>query len=257
MKKSYAGLFDLRGRIAVVTGAFGLIGREIAEVLADFGAKVYSADLLAVGRLPAAGRTRFVPMDITSESSVQKTLSRIHSREKRIDILVNCAYPRTSDWGMDMESVPMESWHTNVNSHLGGYFCVSRAAAVMMKKRRRGSIINLASIYGMVAPDFSIYKGTGMTMPAAYAAIKGGIISISRYMAAYYGKWNIRVNVISPGGVFDSQHPAFVRAYTAKTPLERMAAPRDVAAAALYLAADASSYVTGLNLPVDGGRTIL
>jgi NAD(P)-dependent dehydrogenase (short-subunit alcohol dehydrogenase family) len=124
-----------------------------------------------------------------------------------------------------------------------------------MKVQGGGSIVNLASIYGVVAPDFSIYEGSTMTMPVAYAAIKGGVIAFSKYMATYYAKDNIRVNCVSPGGVFDKQSGSFVEKYIAKTPLGRMATPGDIVGAVLYLASAASSYVTGHNLIVDGGWT--
>ena len=126
-----------------------------------------------------------------------------------------------------------------------------------MKTKRSGSIINLASIYGIVAPDFSIYKNTKMTMPAAYSAIKGGIISFTKYLASYYGKFNIRVNCISPGGLHDKQPQTFVKKYIKKTPLRRMARSGDIVGGIIYLASDASKYVTGHNLVIDGGFSII
>jgi NAD(P)-dependent dehydrogenase (short-subunit alcohol dehydrogenase family) len=143
----------------------------------------------------------------------------------------------------------------NVNSHLGGHFLCCQKVAEQMKLQGSGSIINFASIYGVVAPDFSIYEGTTMTMPVAYSAIKGGIIALSKYLATYYAKDNIRVNCVSPGGVFDNQADNFVEKYLAKTPLGRMGTPKDMVGAVLYLASDASLYVTGFNLIVDGGWT--
>jgi NAD(P)-dependent dehydrogenase (short-subunit alcohol dehydrogenase family) len=124
-----------------------------------------------------------------------------------------------------------------------------------MKLQGGGSIINFASTYGVVAPDFSIYKGTTMTMPVAYSAIKGGVIAFSKYMSSYCAKDNIRVNCVSPGGIFDKQPVGFVEKYIAKTPLGRMGTPEDLVGAVLYLASDASLYVTGHNLIVDGGWT--
>jgi len=124
-----------------------------------------------------------------------------------------------------------------------------------MKQNGGGSIINLASTYGVVAPDFSIYEGTAMTMPAAYSAIKGGIITFTKYLAIYYAPYKVRVNAISPGGVFDNQDPSFVEHYGKRTPLGRMARPAEIVGGAVYLASDASSYVTGHNLMIDGGWT--
>ncbi len=253
----YRNLFSCKDKVALVTGGLGLIGKEIVRGLSDFGAEVCIADIneLQMEGLKFLNSVNFQPLDITSEDSIRKTLQSVIKKYKKIDILVNCAYPRTSDWGARCEDVTFDSWNINVNSHLGGYFMCSQKVAEQMKVQQGGSIINFASIYGVVAPDFSIYKGTTMTMPVAYSAIKGGIITLSKYMAIYYAKDNIRVNCISPGGIFDKQQADFVERYIAKTPLGRMAIPKDIVGAVLYLASDASSYVTGHNLIVDGGWT--
>src|SRR3989304_8747593 len=143
----------------------------------------------------------------------------------------------------------------NVDNHLGGYFVMCKETAMIMKERGGGSMINLASIYGVVAPDFSIYEGTEMTMPVAYASIKAGVIAMTKYIATYFGTHNIRANVISPGGIHDNQAPSFVEKYSRKTPLGRMGKPHEIVGAVIYLASDASSYVTGQNILVDGGWT--
>lgn len=251
---NYNSLFDLSNKVAVVIGGAGLIGSEIARGLNDFSARVYIADTNrdAAQRLKIGG-VKFIHLDITSEESIRKALKKIYAESRKIDILINCAYPRTNDWGLKLEDVTFDSWKENVNNHLGGYFVCSKIAAELMKKRSRGVIINFASIYGVVAPDFNIYKGTKMTMPAAYSAIKGGIISFTRYLATYYAKYNIRANVISPGGVFNQQEASFVRKYAAKTPLKRMARPQDIVGAVIFLCSDAASYITGQNILVDGG----
>ena len=256
-KLKYESLFLCRGKIAVVTGGAGLIGREIAKGLHDFGAKVYivDSDKNKSENVIRGTKIKYIYMDISSERSISKAIDRIKKENGKIDILVNSAYPRTKDWGLRFERVGFKSWKENVNSQLGGYFLCCQKVAEVMKKQKRGSIINLASIYGVTAPDFSIYKGTKMTMPAAYSAIKGGIITFTKYLATYYSEYNIRANVISPGGMFVGQHPYFVKKYKARTPLKRMGKPEDVVGAAIYLASDASSYVTGCNLMVDGGWT--
>lgn len=254
----YKDIFSCKNKVALVTGGCGLVGKEISSALADFDAKVYIADINEKEfRLSwkENGAFKFVRMDIGSEESVRKAFLKSGLKDNGLDILVNCAYPRTADWQNVFEDVSFQSWCSNLNSHLGGYFLCCQLAAEIMKKRRRGSIINIASIYGMVAPDFSLYKGTEKTMPAAYAAIKAGIIGLSRYLATYYAQYNIRANVISPGGVFNSQDPGFVRKYKKKVPLARMAEPQDIAAAVVFLASGASNYITGINLPVDGGWT--
>ena len=253
----YPNLFSCKDKVALVTGGLGLIGREIVQGLHDFGASVCIAD---INEHPMKGLKNptafnFQNLDITSEDSIRQTVDAVIGQYKKIDILVNCAYPRTGDWGARCEDVSFDSWKMNVNSHLGGYFLCCQKVAEQMIRQGGGSIINFASIYGIVAPDFSIYEGTPMTMPVAYSAIKGGVIAFSKYMASYYAKHHIRVNCVSPGGIFDKQPDSFVEKYIAKTPLARMGTPKDMVGAVLYLASDASLYVTGHNLIVDGGWT--
>ncbi len=256
-KTGYSKLFSCAGKVCVVTGGLGFLGREVVKGLSDFGGVVYAADTVEASKKSGARNKFFIPMDISSEESLREGLSAIFSKEKKIDVLVNCAYPRTKDWGDLLEKVSFSSWNENVESHLGGYFLSCRAAAEIMKENKAGgAIINFASIYGMVAPDFGVYTGTAMTMPAAYAAIKGGIINFSKYLAAYYAGFNIRVNTVSPGGVFNGQPEKFVENYVRNTPLGRMAQPEDIVGAVVYLASGASGYVTGANLVVDGGWTI-
>ena len=254
---NYTNLFSLEGKVAIITGGSGLIGREIVKALSDLGATVYIADLKEdeLFDIKGAKNAKFVSLDITSEVSVNTTVARILNESGRIDILVNSAYPRTSDWGVKFEKVPFSSWKENIDNQLGGYFLCCQKVAEQMKEQGGGSIINIGSIYGSVAPDFSIYEGTEMTMPVAYSAIKGGIIALTRYIATYYGSFNIRANVVSPGGIIDRQSETFIDRYSKKTPLGRMGTPSDVAGAVIFLASDASAYVTGQNLLVDGGWT--
>ncbi len=246
--ESYDTLFSCAGRVAVVTGAAGLLGREICAGLAAAGAEVWAADVSGLEGLDPS-----VVLDVSSEESVVRALDQVVTRAGRLDILVNCAYPRTADWGAPLESEEYASWLANVDSHLGGYFATSRAAARLMSASGGGSIVNLASIYGVVGPSYEVYEGTDMTMPSAYAAIKGGIVSITRLLATYFGPAGVRCNCVSPGGVEDRQPDSFRQRYEALTPLGRMAQPRDIVGAVVFLACDAGAYVTGHNLIVDGG----
>lgn len=253
----YKSIFKLEGKTVMLTGGSGLIGSEIAKALADFGASVYIADTdrPLVKELNDIRSIKYVPLDIASESSVESAIKSILMASGKIDVLINCAYPRTADWGLKFEKVPYDSWKQNLNDHLGGYFLTCQKVAEQMKKDGGGSIINIGSIYGVVAPDFSIYEGTEMTMPAAYAAIKGGIIALTKYMATWYGASKVRVNAVSPGGIFDDQPASFVEKYAERTPMGRMGLPGEIVGAVIYLASDASSYVTGQNIVVDGGWT--
>jgi NAD(P)-dependent dehydrogenase (short-subunit alcohol dehydrogenase family) len=177
---------------------------------------------------------------------------------KRIDGLVNNAYPRTNDWDNIFENVNLESWKKNVDMQLNSCFYLSKLVLSEMKNKSSGSIVNIASIYGIVGNDFSIYEDVeGMTSPVAYSAIKGGIINLTRYLASYFGPYSIRINCVSPGGVFNNQAESFVRKFENKVPLKRMATPIDIAPSVAFLLSDESTYITGHNLIVDGGWTAI
>ena len=250
--------FSLNGKIAVVTGGAGLIGKAICLGLAETGAKTYIADIDKKEGTKLEKRhqkLKWIEFDITDEKSVKNGIKKVIETDKKIDIWVNCAYPRTSDWSEKFEDIKLESWKKNVDMHLNGYFLCCQQAAKQMKKQKNGSIINFSSIYGVVAPDFSIYEGTNSTMPAAYSAIKGGIITFTKYLATYFAKDGIRANVICPGGIFDNQDKKFVKKYEEKTPMKRMGKPEDIVGSVIFLASDASSYMTGHALMIDGGWT--
>jgi NAD(P)-dependent dehydrogenase (short-subunit alcohol dehydrogenase family) len=245
-------MFTVKNKVIVITGASGLLGKKIVASLKNRDAKVISTDINFDNQLD----DDFI-LDITDENSVKSIVADIVKKYGRIDGWVNNAYPRTRDWGEKLEDIPFKSWRKNVDMHLNGYFLCCQVVLEHMKQQQFGSLVNMSSIYGMVAPDFSIYEGTTMTMPAAYSAIKGGINNLSRYLASYYGHCNVRVNIISPGGIFDNQPDAFVDKYNKKVPLKRMGQPHDIIGPIHFLLSDDSSYITGHNLVVDGGLTIV
>ena len=259
-KMIFPDKFQLNNKVAVVTGGAGKIGTAICHALSEAGARVYigevdmekaekvSNDIRSKGLL-----AEFVKLDITSEASIKNTISEIIQKNSRIDIWVNNAYPRTSDWGDKFEDVKLESLRRNVDMHMNGYFICSQAVLEEMKTKKCGVLINIGSHYGVLGPKFSIYEGTEMTMPAAYSLIKGGIVNFSRYLATYYAPYNIRVNAVCPGGVYDNQNPKFVEKYKKLVPLNRMAVPEDMAGLILFLSSDAASYITGQVVMVDGG----
>lgn len=243
----------INNKIIVLTGGNGLLGKSIINTLRSNGAIIINADITCIKNLDSY---EFY-CDITNELSVKQLVENVIQRFGRIDGWINNAYPRTNDWHKKFEDISFESWKKNVNMHLNGYFLCSQYALKQMKLQNDGVLINMASIYGVVGPDFSLYEGTDMTMPAAYSAIKGGIVNLTRYLAAYYGPNNVRVNCISPGGIFDNQQEQFVDRYTKKVPLKRMGNPQDIANAVLFLFSPLSSYITGHNLIVDGGWTVI
>lgn len=241
-----------------------MIGYSLAHGLASFGAHTFIADIdedsavKLAKKLEAKGlQCSAVAFDILDVVSISESIDKVLSKAGGLDVWVNSAYPKSKDWGQAFEEVSIDSWRAAVDSQMTSYCLCCREAAEAMRSRKRGSVINLGSTYGMVGPDFSIYEGTDFTMPAAYAAIKGGIINFTRYLASYYAKDGIRFNCISPGGVENYQAASFVEKYVSKTLLGRMAKPEDIAGAAVFLASDASSYVTGHNLVVDGGWTAI
>lgn len=254
-------MFELDGTVALVTGGAGLIGTAVVEALLEQGATVVLADRpesdgQAVTDELGSSAT-FVPTDVTDEDSVLSLTERVIELHDRIDTLVNCAYPRNENYGRVYEAVEYDDWRENVGSHLGSYYLTTKAVGELMKTQSGGgSIVNLGSIYGLQAPDFSLYDDLSMTSPVEYAAIKGGIINLTRYVASYLGAYGVRANVVSPGGVYDDHDETFVERYEKRTVLGRMANPSDVAGAVVYLASDAAAYVTGHNLVVDGGWTI-
>jgi NAD(P)-dependent dehydrogenase (short-subunit alcohol dehydrogenase family) len=252
----YEQIFSCKDKVAIVTGGGGLLGKEISKALADFGAKVYIAEIDPQNEKPPSPQINYLTLNTTSEDEVKKAFKQVIDKEKRLDILVTCAYPRTEDWGATVENVPLDSWQKNLNSQLGGTFICCREAATHMKNTGGGSIINMASTYGVVAPDFSIYEGSDMTMPVAYSAIKSGLIGLTRYFATYYSEFNIRANAISPGGIQNKQPDEFVNRYSEKTPLGRMGRASDIVGGVIFLASESSSYITGQNLLIDGGWTV-
>ena len=258
IKEIFPAKFLLKGKIAVIAGGAGLIGQSVSLGLAQAGAKVYIADIdkNAGSKLEKKNKKlNWIEIDISKVNSINSCIEEIIKREGKIDIWINCAYPRTSDWSIDFEKIKPETLKKNIDIHLIGYFLCCQKVAEQMKKQKRGSIINFSSIYGVVGPDFSIYNGTDMKMPAGYSVIKGGIITFTKYLATYYAKYNIRANIICTGVIFNNQPKSFVKKYEEKTPMRKMGKPEDIAGPVIFLASDASSYITGHVLMVDGGWT--
>jgi NAD(P)-dependent dehydrogenase (short-subunit alcohol dehydrogenase family) len=243
----------LKDKIIIVTGGSGLLGKAIITNLNKHHATVINADINAANQLEDG--TFFC--DVASKASITELLDAVVAKYGRIDGFINNAYPRTNDWGNKFENIDVESWRKNVDMQMNSVFMCCQAVLKVMHQQKSGSIVNISSIYGSVGPDFGVYNGTEMTMPAAYSAIKGGIVNFTRYLAAYSGPFGVRVNCVSPGGIFDNQNQIFVTQYEQKVPMRRMGLPEDIAPSVSFLLSDNAAYITGHNLMVDGGWTAI
>ncbi len=263
-------LFSLKGRVAVVTGALGLIGKNHCKALSEAGANVIVCDLDEIKckefAPTLAEKSLGVGVDITKKESILNLKDEIIKKFSKVDILVNNAAlndsfenPQAAAEQSMFENYPLELWQNSLDVNVTGMFLCSQIIGTMMAERGSGSIINIASTYGISAPDQSIYKNDKgeqtFYKSASYPVAKGAVIMFTKFLAAYWGEKGVRVNTLSPGGVENNQEDFFVRNYSAKTPLGRMARPTDYKGALVFLASDASNYMTGANLVVDGGWT--
>ena len=260
-----SGMFDLTGKTFVVIGGAGLIGNAFSRALAESGGNMVVADqneskakdLVAELSKNAKGEVVFESADIADPKSVDTLATRVIEKFGRVDGAVNTAYPHTAKYPQAFGEATHEESMENISLILGGNFSTVRSFAPQMKKQKSGSIVFIGSIYGVVAPKFDIYKGTEMINPPEYAAAKGGTIMLSKYFASLLGPDNIRVNVISPGGVLDNQPEPLLKAYAKHARLAPgMLAPEDLAGTLVFLFSDASRKITGQNLIVDGGWTL-
>ncbi len=263
-------LFSLKYKTAIVTGALGLIGKEHCKALSEAGANVIAADIdetkcISFAR-ELATESLGISLDVTSQDSIKNLRDIVLEKFGHVDVLVNNAAindmfenPKAATEQSKFENYPLELWQKSIDVNLTGVFLCSQILGSEMAKQKSGSIINIASTYGITAPDQSLYikqDGTqAFYKPPAYSATKGAVIMFTKYLASYWGKAGVRVNTLSPGGVENSQDDFFIEKYSAKTPIGRMAKPTDYKGALIFLASDASSYMTGANLIVDGGWT--
>lgn len=255
----------LQSPVVVITGGAGRIGRAFCEAVAAEGGTAVIADTAAdaaseLARILCAAhgpdRAFACTFNITQTDGIDAAIAELNERFGRIDALVNNAYPRNAHYGRAFEEVTYADFTENVALHLGGYFLAAQRFAAYFRRQGHGNIINMGSIYGVVAPRFGIYAGTPMTTPVEYAVIKAGVIHFTRYLAQYLKPHGIRVNTLSPGGVQADQPAAFVREYSAHAAGGRMLQTGDLVGTLLFLLSDASSHITGQNLVVDDGWTL-
>jgi NAD(P)-dependent dehydrogenase (short-subunit alcohol dehydrogenase family) len=243
----------LRDKTIIVTGGSGLLGKAIVEQLSNDGARVINFEVKESTDLSKG----LVQCDVTKPEAIAQGIELVRKEFGHIHGLVNNAYPRTADWGEPFDTISPESWRTNIDWQMNSYAFMMQQVIPLMKSAGGGSIVNMASIYGVVGNDFTLYEGTAIRTVPAYTAIKGGLINLTRYLASAYGAYNIRVNCVSPGGIFDHQDPKFVQAYEHKVPMKRMGKPEDIAPPVSFLLSEEAQYITGQNLIVDGGWTAI
>ena len=271
--------FELNGKTALVVGGRGLLGRRIAAALDELGATVFAADLesasLAADTDPtfsgSPDSVTQILIDVTLRDSIADAISQIIDAAGTLDILVYSVTAKTQDSYRSYTESSLEGWRKVVGVELDGLFMTTQQAGAVMERQGRGSMVLISSIYGVVGNDQRIYEGSNLAAlysdgtvsdqgrtfaPGVYSAVKGGVISLTRYLAAYWGERGIRVNSVSPGGAaHPGENEEFVRRYSQKVPLGRKAEMDEIVAPVVFLASDAASYITGHNLLVDGGWT--
>ena len=260
-------LADMTGNVSLITGGAGYIGSAICESLAELGSDIVIIDNNENNGLKKKETIEseygvsvlYINTDLSNVEDIQKIPKIVLKVFSSIDVLINCAAlggtSPLKGWTTSFETQSVESWNKALDINLTAAFALTQACSNNLRESNTGSVINIGSIYGLVGPDMRIYKGTTMGNPAAYAASKGGIIQLTRYLATVLAP-DVRVNSITPGGVWRNQPESFVHQYERRTPLQRMATEEDFKGAALYLASNLSAYVTGHNLVVDGGWTV-
>jgi NAD(P)-dependent dehydrogenase (short-subunit alcohol dehydrogenase family) len=263
-----ADLFRLDGKVAVVTGAAGLLGEQHAIALSDLGASVVLTDLKVdvcqrrVSEIAAQKRAPAMALacDVTQKGSWEALLQRVLSRFGRVDILVNNAafttQSQSAHYDAPFVEFPLEDWEQILEVNLTGSFLGCQAIGRQMLQQRSGSIINIASLYGVVSPNHRMYPGSGIHQPVAYSVSKAGVIALTRYLAALWAGDGVRVNCITPGGIHNAHPDVFASRYANLSPIGRMAHKDEMRGALIYLASSASAYCTGHNLIVDGGWTV-
>jgi len=265
-------LFSLQNKTAIVTGALGLIGKKHCEALANAGANVIVADINGEAAIEFAAQLGDnhlgIALNVTDKASIEKVKDAVIEKYGTIDVLVNNAAindmfenPAMAKELSAFENYPLEAFQQSIDVNITGVFLCAQVLGSVMAQQGSGSIINIASTYGMVGPDQSIYRDEcgeqTFYKSAAYPVTKGAVINFTRFLASYWGHKGVRINTLSPGGVENNQNEFFIQNYAAKTPLGRMAKANDYQGALIFLASEASAYMTGANLVVDGGWTAI
>lgn len=267
---TYKKLFDLTGKTALVTGGVGILGQKFCMALAEFGADVIVVDInetlvndfVSVLKEKTSSKVKGYVCDVANKESVDLMISNVLNDFNKIDVLHNNAAGKSdnlSEFFESFEKYELSQWNKIMSVNVNGMFLVAQAVGkIMVENNIKGSIIQTSSIYGMLGPDQRIYEGSSylgqkINTPAIYSTSKAAVIGLTKYLAAYWANKGIRVNTLTPGGVESGQNEEFQNRYSARVPMGRMAKPDEMVGALIYLASDASSYVTGQNIVIDGG----
>jgi len=255
----------LKNNVIIVTGGAGLLGSAFCRavisndavcIIADNNKEKSNEVILSLQQEFPKSIVDFYYLDINSIDSINHLIAQIHLKYQKIDAVVNNAYPRNKNYGKKFFDVEFDDFCENINLNLGGYFLVSQKFAQYFLKQGNGNIINISSIYGIIAPRFEVYNETNMTMPVEYAVIKSGLIHLTKYMSKYFKGNNIRVNSISLGGLFDAQPEAFLKEYKKYTLNKGMLDAKDIVGTLVFLLSRDSQYINGQNIIVDDGFTL-
>ncbi|MBL7480018.1 SDR family oxidoreductase [Legionella bononiensis] len=268
--KEPLSMFDMKDKVVVVTGGTGILGSTYCECLVNAGATVVIADLSqekcdALSKKlndNGIGLAKPYAVDLSSEESIKSWAEKIIIENKKIDVLINNAATKSKNFFKPIDEFSLDEWNFILNVNVTAIFLTAKYIGKQMVKQGTGSIINVSSIYGVVGPDQSIYEGSyyedlggAINTPLIYSTSKGAVIAMTKYLATYWGAKGIRTNTLTPGGVFSGQNDIFIEKYSKRVPLNRMANTNEMLGALLFLASDASTYVNGQNLIIDGGLT--
>ena len=243
---------SLENKVIVVTGGNGLLGKSFIKAIHKAGGIPIIADI----KKEENSKYEYVKLDITSKVSILEAIRNIHKKFGHIDALINNAYPRNKNYGNHFESVEYSDFCENISTNLGGYFLTSQQFSKFFVQQGHGNIINISSVYGVVAPRFEIYKDTDMTTPVEYSAIKSALIHLTKYMAKYFNGKNIRFNSISLGGIKNNQPDSFVEKYNSYCLNKGMLEVNDISGTLIFLLSDYSKFINGENIIVDDGFTL-
>ncbi len=260
-------LFNLENRVALITGGAGLLASEHAIALHQYGAKIIISDVNMeacqekVDALKNQGvEVEVMLLDVTSKDNWIQVVNQIIKKYKSIDILINNAgftnQSKTSSFDKEFENFPLEDWNNIMNVNLTGTFLGCQIVGNQMLKQSKGSIINIASLYGVVSPNHKIYENTDIRQPVAYSVSKNGVVALTKYVATLWAKKGVRVNSLTPGGIFNGHEGLFLERFENLNPIGRMSQKDELRGGIVYLASDASSHVVGHNLIIDGGWTV-